>query len=85
MTLSQSDMERVYCDAIPSLRRTNASEAKGMCPFHDDQHPSFSVNLEKGLWCCHSGCGGGNIFQFVARHQGVQIKDVDQIIERRLR
>ena len=35
------------------------------CPFHDDTHPSFSVNIEKGLFKCHA-CGvEGNLKRFL--------------------
>lgn len=49
--------------------RTNGEEATPRCPFHDDQHPSFSVNLNTGLWLCRAeSCGGkGNIEQFCDR------------------
>jgi len=31
------------------------------CPFHDDTHASFSVNLKKGVWHCHAGdCSSGS-------------------------
>jgi len=32
------------------------------CPLHDDQHNSFSVWQEDGIWFwkCHAGCGGGD-------------------------
>jgi AAA domain len=34
------------------------------CAFHDDKMASMSVNLEKGLWRCHAGCGGGGLVHF---------------------
>src|SRR3954447_2763222 len=34
------------------------------CPFHDDEHPSCSVNLAQGVWKCHAGCGEGNLLEF---------------------
>jgi hypothetical protein len=35
-------------------------KATGLCPFHGDRHPSFSANVEKGVWYCHAcGKGGG--------------------------
>src|SRR5258708_1254555 len=38
------------------------------CPFHDDNTPSFSVQLQNpGLWKCFAGCGGGNLLQFHTR------------------
>lgn len=42
-------------------------EARCLCPFHDDHHPSLDVNLDKGLWLCRAGCGGGGMEQFVMR------------------
>lgn len=47
----------------------NGSEARGLCPFHDDKDPSFSVNVETGLWKCFgSGCNAeGNVRQFCER------------------
>lgn len=32
------------------------------CPIHEDRSPSFSINMDTGLWICFSGCGRGNIF-----------------------
>src|SRR5215203_142069 len=42
-------------------------QAKVLCPFHDDERPSCSVNLVKGLWHCFRGCGAGNVLDFVHR------------------
>ncbi len=37
----------------------------GYCPFHQEKHPSFNVDVQKGLFYCF-GCGkGGDIFQFI--------------------
>lgn len=47
---------RQYVDLSPSGR--------GLCPFHDDHHESFSVNLENNYWNCFAGCGGGSIIDF---------------------
>jgi DNA primase len=82
IVLSRSQIGQLYLGAVPSLRFVGKDEAKGLCPFHDDRRPSFSVNMREGVWFCHAGCGGGNIFQFLARYQGVKVKDVDQILER---
>jgi hypothetical protein len=37
---------------------------RGLCPFHDDHHLSFSVNAEKNYWHCFAGCGGGSVIDF---------------------
>lgn len=41
------------------------------CPFHNDRSPSFSLNLENGLWCCYRGCGGGRFVDLVMRLKGL--------------
>lgn len=83
LTLSRSQIEEVFREAIPSLRSGKGAEATGLCPFHDDKNPSFSVDLDEGLWHCHAGCGGGNIYQFIARKEHIEIKDVDHYLQRR--
>lgn len=39
-------------------------KASGSCPFHPDRHPSFSANLEKGVWFCFSCAKGGSVKAF---------------------
>jgi hypothetical protein len=43
------------------------SEARCLCPFHEDHNPSFDMNLDRGVWVCRAGCGGGGLEQFVMR------------------
>lgn len=44
--------------------RWKGDEGEGCCPFHDDRHPSLSVNLRTGLWWCHSCKVGGTASKF---------------------
>lgn len=37
----------------------------GRCPFHDDQHPSFTVSEDKGVFYCHGCHAGGDVIRFV--------------------
>ena len=46
------------------------SEFVGLCPLHEETHPSFYVNPHKNLFYCH-GCGrGGDLIRFLelSRH-----------------
>ncbi|MBN1282840.1 MAG: DNA primase [Proteobacteria bacterium] len=53
---------------------------KGLCPFHNEKTPSFSVSDEKGIYHCF-GCGaGGDCFQFLMQFDGVGFADaVEQL------
>ncbi len=44
---------------------------RGLCPFHEDHHPSFAVNTEENYWHCFAGCGGGSIIDFWMKWQKV--------------
>jgi len=47
----------------------NGSEFVGLCPLHEETHPSFYVNPLKNLFYCH-GCGrGGDLIRFVELSQ----------------
>ena len=52
-----------------ALRKAGRSYV-GLCPFHSEKTPSFSVNEEGGFFHCF-GCGaGGNAFTFVTKIEG---------------
>jgi DNA primase len=54
-----------------ALRPAGAGRMKGLCPFHDEKTPSFSVNLANGVYHCF-GCGkGGDAIDFVMSTQGL--------------
>ena len=43
----------------------------GLCPFHAEKTPSFSVSIEKGLYYCFGCHAGGDVFSFIMRHEGL--------------
>ncbi|MDL2268353.1 DNA primase [Desulfosarcina sp. OttesenSCG-928-A07] len=58
-----------------SLRRAGGSYL-GLCPFHVEKTPSFTVNPDKQVFYCF-GCGtGGNIFSFVMKQTGMTFPEV---------
>ena len=48
---------------------------KGLCPFHDEHTPSFTVNPVRRRFYCF-GCGaGGTVFQFLMQQEGLTFAD----------
>lgn len=60
---SSANIVDVVSDYV-TLRRAGASY-KGLCPFHDDTTPSFSVSPARGLCKCFSCGKGGNAVHFI--------------------
>jgi DNA primase len=55
----------------------------GLCPFHNEKTPSFSVNPERGFFHCF-GCGaGGTVFNFVMRTEGLSFPEAIESLARR--
>jgi DNA primase len=64
------------------LRQTGRNHV-GLCPFHDEKTPSFSVSDERGFFKCF-GCGaGGNAFTFLMRIERIEFPEaVEQLAKR---
>ena len=55
----------------------------GLCPFHADTKPSFTVSPDKGIFYCF-GCGaGGNVISFVMQHQRLSFPEAALELARR--
>ncbi|HET6619104.1 MAG TPA: DNA primase [Dongiaceae bacterium] len=61
------------------LVRKGRGEATGLCPFHNEKTPSFTVSEDKGFFHCF-GCGAhGDVIGFVMRSEGLEFP---QAVER---
>ncbi len=65
--LDTARIEEVVGDFV-SLRKSGANYM-GLCPFHDERTPSFSVSPSKGIFKCFSCGKGGNVVHFVKEHE----------------
>jgi len=55
----------------------------GLCPFHDERTPSFSVDPAEKLYYCFGCQAGGNIFTFLEEKEGLDFRDaVEQLADR---
>jgi DNA primase len=55
----------------------------GLCPFHSEKTPSFTVNPEKKVFYCHGCHEGGNVFSFIIKHNGISFPDAAKLLARR--
>lgn len=58
------------------------SNYKSLCPFHDDNTPSFSVNDTKQVWKCFSCNESGGVIEFVQKKENLNfVEAVKKIVE----
>ena len=70
-----------YLSRIPKLRKSGA-EWRCACPIHNGKRDSFTVNMETGLWRCHSECDiGGDAYRLEERLFNVGFKEAKKSVD----
>ena len=72
-------------DVISQQVRLKKSGANylGLCPFHNEKTPSFSVSPQKGIFHCF-GCGvGGSVINFVMKTENLTFTEAIQELAQR--
>jgi DNA primase len=76
-----SDVVDIVSDYVRLKKR--GTNYFGLCPFHHEKTPSFSVNPSMGIFKCF-GCGvGGNVFQFVMQVERVSFPESVRMLAER--
>lgn len=66
---------------VVTLKKVGGDEHVGLCPFHNEATPSFTVNDRKGFYHCF-GCGAhGDAIAFVVQRQGLDFKAAVDLLE----
>ena len=88
-------MPRISDDAIEQTRRASdlvdvvgdrvrlkkqGRRFVGLCPFHNEKSPSFSVDPAEGLYYCFGCKKGGDVFRFVQETEGVGFLDAVRLL-----
>jgi len=80
-TRNAADIVEVVSEVI-SLRRSGKNYM-GLCPFHSEKTPSFTVSPDKQIFHCF-GCGvGGNVFSFLMKQEGVTFPEAVRMLAQR--
>jgi DNA primase len=75
-------LETIIGDHV-ALRRAGAGRLKGLCPFHEEKTPSFTVNTTLGFYKCF-GCGAsGDAITFVREMEHLDFADAVEVLARR--
>lgn len=78
---SASDIVQVIGDHT-ALKKAGRSW-KGLCPFHNERTPSFTVDRDKGLYHCF-GCGaGGDVIRFVREMDRLDFPEAVEVLASR--
>ncbi|MBU0456505.1 MAG: hypothetical protein KKA99_07010, partial [Gammaproteobacteria bacterium] len=72
--LKNFDFEAYYASELPSIKVKN-DKAQALCPFHDDFHPSLSIDLKTGLFHCFGCAKEGSVFDFYMAKHGKDFKE----------
>lgn len=78
---SASDVVEVIGETVP-LKRVGRNWV-GLCPFHKEKTPSFSVNAERQFYHCFSCKAGGDVFKFVQEMEKVGFLEAVELLSRR--
>ena len=76
-----SDIVEVVGQTVP-LKRVGRNWM-GLCPFHSEKTPSFSVNAERQFYHCFSCRAGGDVFRFVEETEKIGFLEAVELLSRR--
>jgi len=78
----KADLVALISEYVPLKKR--GKNYLGLCPFHAEKTPSFTVSPEKGFFHCF-GCGeGGNAFAFIMKMEKVDFPEAAEILGNKL-
>jgi DNA primase len=80
----QADIVRIVGEYI-TLRKAGAQNFSGLCPFHQEKTPSFSVHASRQFFHCF-GCGAsGDVFSFVQKIENITFPEAVRLVAEKLK
>ncbi len=78
---ARTDIVQVVSNYLPLKK--NGGRYWGLCPFHNEKTPSFSVNPEMNVYYCFGCKAGGNVIHFVMEMERLGFQDAAKLLAER--
>ncbi len=78
---NSADIIEIISESV--LLKKGGRNFLGLCPFHSEKTPSFTVSPDKQIFKCF-GCGeGGNVFTFIMKQEGISFPEAARMLANR--
>lgn len=68
-----ADIVEIVSESV--VLKRSGKNYQGLCPFHTEKTPSFTVSPDKQIYYCFGCQSGGNVFRFLMNHEGLSFPE----------
>src|SRR5271165_3451873 len=79
----QADIVRIVGDYV-KLKKAGARDYSGLCPFHAEKTPSFSVSADRQFYYCFGCAASGDVFTFIQKIENITFPEAVRVIAQKL-
>jgi len=79
--LNTADIVDVISESV--ILKKSGRNFFGLCPFHSEKTPSFSVNANKQIFYCFGCSAGGNVIAYTMKYHGITFPEAAEMMARR--
>jgi len=79
--LNTSDIVDVISESV--ILKKSGTNFFGLCPFHSEKTPSFSVSPAKQIFYCFGCSAGGNVLSFIMKYHGISLPEAAMMLARK--
>ncbi len=80
----QADIVRIIGDYV-KLKKAGAQNFSGLCPFHSEKTPSFSVNTTRQFYHCFGCRASGDVLGFVQKIENITFPEAVRLVAQKAR
>ena len=79
--LNTSDIVDIISESV--ILKKSGRHFFGLCPFHSEKTPSFSVNASKQIFHCFGCSAGGNVLSYIMKYHGITFPEAAKMVARK--